>query len=171
MPGADPLAGALRDYRSRAPVAVGAGVALALVLLPLDLGRQLPVRDDPSLLHALLVDALGVVLATVGQLAVVGALTGSRPARWLADGTARTLAALRAHPAPLLLGLVLAGAVSGLLTVPASVLALGADQVLGPLQDPPLSRLLVAGASDAVGTAVTAPFFALLVGRLTRPAP
>lgn len=173
MPGAErgpataPVRAALQDYRARLPAALGAGVLLALLLLPLDLGRQLLVRDDPSLVHALLVDVVGVLLATAGQLALVGALTGSRPGRWLADGTARTLAAVRRHPRAVLLGLVGAGVVSGLLTLPVSVAALGADQVLGPLEDPPLAALVVASLSDALGTAVTAPFFALLVGRLT----
>lgn len=154
---------------------------LALTLLPLDLLRQLPVRDDPSLLHALLVDVLGVGMATVGQLALIGYLAiaagRSMPrnvaavGRWVPQGLAVALSALRSDPGTLIGGLVLAGAVSAVLTVPASVLALGAGQVIGPLQDPPLSRLLAAGLSDALATAVTAPWFACLAVNLSQRQP
>ncbi len=143
------------------------GIALALLLVPLDLGRQLLVRDDPSRLHALLVDVLGVATATIGQLALVGALAGT--SGWLSGGTRLTLAALRRQPKGFLTGLVAAGAVSALLTVPASVAALSVSQVIGPLDSPSVGALLVATASDALGTAVTAPYFAVLVGLLAIP--
>ena len=143
-----------------------AGVVLALLLAPLDLARQLPVRDDPSRLAALLVDVIGVAVAAVGQLALVGVAAGARPARWLPDGTATTLRAVREHPRALLGGLLLAGAVSACITMPVSVAALGLGQVLGPLRGPSTSALLIATAGDAVGTALTAPYFALLAAGL-----
>ena len=76
--------------------------------------------------------------------------------RWLRHGTGIVLDALRIRPRTLLLGLVAAGAVSAVLTLPVSVAALGASQVLGPLRDASLGALLVEQASDVVATAVTA---------------
>lgn len=143
-----------------------AGVALALVLAPLDLARQLPVRDSPSVLAALLVDLVGVAVAVLGQLVLVGVAAGARPAGWLPVGAAHVGRALRAHPQALLAGLLTAGAVSACVTLPVSVAALGAAQVLGPLQSPSTSALLVATAGDAVATALTAPFFAVLAAGL-----
>jgi len=143
-----------------------AGVALALLLAPLDLARQLPVRDDPSRLAALLVDLAGVAVATIGQLGLVGVAAGARPAAWLPVGATHVGRALRAHPRALLAGLWAAGAVSACVTIPVSVAALGATQVLGPLQSPSTSALLVATAGDAVATALTAPYFAVLAAGL-----
>lgn len=160
----EPLRATLDALFGRRRAAFLGGLTLALVLAPLDLGRQLLVRDDPSRLHALLVDVIGVLTATVGQLALVGALSGRR--RWLSGGTRLTLEALRRRPVALLAGLVAAGAVSAVLTLPASVAVLSVGQVVGPLQDPSLGAFAIATLSDAVGTAVTAPYFALLVGLL-----
>jgi len=154
---------ALRAVR---PHQLGAGLLAALLLAVPDLLRQLPVRSDPSRLHALLVDVIGVGTATVVQLALVGLLGGRRPA--LRGGLALLLEALRRRPGAVLGGLVLAGLVSALLTLVPSVALLGYGQVLGPLQDPPLRDLLLAQASDVVATALTATFFAVLVGRCAR---
>lgn len=77
--------------------------------------------------------------------------------------------ALRTSPAQVLAGLVAAGAVSALLTLVPSLLLLG-RQVIGPLHDPPLWRLGLAQLTDVVATAVTAPWFAVHVRRLTTPA-
>ncbi len=130
-----------------------------------DLLRQLPVRDDPSRWHALLVDAVGVASAAVLQLALVGLLAGLPARRWLSGGVGLLVRALRRRPGVVVAGLVLAGAVSAVITLPVSVAALSAEQVLGPLEDPPLSALLIAQLSDVVATALTAPYWALLVAR------
>lgn len=166
MRGAEQLSAALRDLLGRRRSALLGGLAVALTLAPLDLGRQLLVRDDPSRLNALLVDVVGVLTAALAQVLLVGALAGEQ--RWLPGGWRLVLAAVRRRPAALLAGLLLAGGVSAVLTLPVSVAALGLSQVVGPLDGPPLGSLLVAGASDLVATAVTAPYFALLVGRLAR---
>ena len=154
---------ALRLVLGRQRRAFAAGLAAALLLAVPDLGRQLLVRDDPSYAHALLVDVVGVLTAALVQLALVGLVAGEPARRWLTGGVRLLLVALRERPVVVLAGLVCAGAVSALLTVPASVAALGVQQVIGPLTGPPISALLLAQASDVVATAVTAPYFAVLV--------
>ncbi len=139
-------------------------VAATLLGVP-DLLRQLPVRDDPSYAHALLVDVVGVLSAGVVQVALIGMLAGLP---WLSGGARLLLVAVRRSPGTVLAGLVAAGGVSALLTLVPSVLLLGLDQVLGPLQDPPLRDLLLAQVSDVVATALTAPYFAVLVRQVAR---
>ncbi len=146
--------------RRLTPHALLVGLVGTLLLAVPDLLRQLPVRDDPSSLHALLVDVVGVLTAAVLQLALIGVLDGRRAV----DGPAVLLRALRARPGVVVAGMALAGAVSALLTLVPSVALLGFRQVLGPLQDPPLRDLVLAQLSDVVATAVTAPWWALLVG-------
>ena len=141
------------------------GLAAALLLAVPDLGRQLPVRDDPSRLHALLVDVVGVVTAGVVQVALIGLLAGLPPLR---GGAALLRQAVRRRPGAVLAGLAAAGATSALLTLVPSVLLLGYGQVLGPLQDPPLGHLVAAQASDVVATALTAAWFAVLVRQVAR---
>jgi len=136
------------------------GLLAALLLAVPDLGRQLPVRADPSRLHALLVDVVGVLSAGVVQVALVGLLAGL-PA--LRGGAGLLAAAVRRRPRAVLAGLLCAGTVSAVLTLVPSVLLLGPAQVLGPLEGPALWRLVAAQASDVVATAVTAPWFAVLV--------
>jgi hypothetical protein len=53
--------------------------------------------------------------------------------------------------------------VSALLTVPASVAALGVDRVLGPLDSPGAGAFTVATLSDLVASAVTLPFLAVVL--------
>ncbi len=155
---------ALRTALARCtPHAFLVGLAGALLLAVPDLLRQLPVRDDPSYPHALLVDVVGVLTAAVLQVALIGLLNGGSAA----SGVGLLLTAVRRSPGTVLAGLALAGSVSALLTLVPSVALLGPGQVLGPLQDPPLRTLLLAQASDVVATAVTAPWFALLVGVLS----
>lgn len=170
MPAADGVGPVLREtlraLLGPRRAALVAGALLAAALIVPDFLRQLPVRDDPSRLDALLVDLLGVLTATIGQVALVGALGGAPARRWLARGVELVLRAARRRPAALLAGLVAAGAVSAVLTLPVSIAALGLGQVIGPLRDPSLGTLGVATLSDAVATAVTAPYFALLAGRL-----
>lgn len=142
-------------------------LAGAVLLFVPDLGRQLLVRDDPSYPHALLVDVVGVVTAALVQVSLVGAVAGASPARWLPGGTALVLRAVREDWRTVLAGLVAYGGVSALITVPVSVAALGVRQVIGPLHDPSVGALVVAGLSDLVGTALTAAWFASLVVSLT----
>lgn len=149
--------------RLTGPRALGLGLLAALLLAVPDLLRQLPVREGQGGLPAALgVDAVGVLTAAVVQVSLVGLLHGRA-----ADGPALLLAAVRRSPGLVLAGLALAGAVSALLTLVPSVALLGYGQVLGPLQDPPLRDLVLAQASDVVATAVTAPWFAVLVGLLS----
>lgn len=136
------------------------GLTAALVLAVPDLLRQLPVRDDPSRLAALLVDVVGVLSAALVQVALIGMLAGLP---WLVGGSRLLLGALRRRPGSVVAGLAASGAVSALLTLVPSVALLGYGQVLGPLEDPPLRDLLLAQLSDVVATAVTAPWFAVLV--------
>lgn len=142
------------------------GLAVALVLAVPDLARQLPVRDDPSFGHALVVDALGVLGAALAQVALIGMLAG---VPWLRGGLRLLAVAVRQWPGTVLAGLAAAGAVSALLTLLPSVLLLGYGQVLGPLRDPPLGDLVLAQLSDVLATALTAPYFAVLVRLLARP--
>lgn len=165
MPVRKPLRAALRQLLGPSRAALAGGIGLALLLAPLDLSRQLLVRQDPSRLHALLVDVVGVLTATVGQLALIGALAspGSAVRRWLPDGSRLLQQAVRRRPGVVLAALAAAGLISAVLTLPVSIAALSPGQVLGPLNDPPIGALLLAGASDAVATAVSAPYFAVLV--------
>ncbi len=157
------LLGALADVRPRDLLR---GLAVAAVLAVPDFARQLPVRDDPSRLHALVVDVLGVASAAVAQVVLIGMLAGLP---WLSGGTTLLLRAVRRRPGAVLAGLVVAGAGSALLTLLPSVLLLGYAQVLGPLRSPPLRDLVLAQLSDVVATAVTAPYFAVLVRRCAGP--
>jgi len=159
----DELAQPVRLLRGPHRRAAAVGLLASVLLAVPDLGRQLLVRDDPSRWHALLVDAVGFLSAALVQVALVGAATGAPTGRWLPAGTGRLLHVVRARPVLVLAGLASAGAVSALLTLPASVAVLGAGQVLGPLHGPALWRLGVAQLSDLVATAVTAPYFAVLV--------
>jgi hypothetical protein len=53
--------------------------------------------------------------------------------------------------------------VSALLTLPASVAALGLDRVVGPLDAPGVGAFAVATASDVLASVVTLPFLALVL--------
>lgn len=154
------LLSALRAYAAR-PGTFLLGLAGALLLAVPDLLRQLPVRDGQGgLPAALLVDAVGVLTAAVVQVGLVGLVNGTG-AR---SGPGLVLEALRRCPGVVVAGLAAAGAVSALLTLVPSVALLGYGQVLGPLDSPPLADLVLAQVSDVVATAVTAPWFGLLVG-------
>lgn len=159
-----PVGAALQRLLTTRRDALLTGLLAALLLAVPDLLRQLPVRDGSGgRAGALVVDALGVLSATVVQVAVVGIVAGV-PA--LRGGAALVLRALHERPGALLTGLVVIGAASALITLPVSVAALGAAQVLGPLEGPTVTALLVAQTSDVLATALTAPWFALLVARL-----
>ena len=160
----------LAATRALRPRDLRVGLVAALLLAVPDLARQLPVRDDPSRLAAAGVDVVGVLAAGVVQVALIGLLAGVAPMRGglglLHGGLALLRDAVRTRPGLVLAGLAAAGGTSALLTLVPSVLLLGYAQVLGPLRDPPLWQLVAAQASDVVATALTAPWFAVLVGRL-----
>ena len=155
--------------------------ATAVNLVP-DVLRQVLVWDDPHRAAALAVDVVGFGTGLLAQLWVTGALVGlpagqgPRRSGALGRGTGLAVRAVRRAPGTVLAGVVAGGAVSALLTIPASVAALGFDRVLGPLDAPGVGAFAVATASDVVATAVTLPFLALVVvlvaggSRLAAPA-
>lgn len=158
-----------------------AAVAATLVNTVPDVVRQVLVWDDPRVSAAVLVDAVGFLTGLLAQVWVTGALAdlpADGPLRRtgaLRRGASLAWAALRESPGTVAAGVVLGGGVSALLTVPASVAALGLDRVLGPLDEPTAGAFAVAALSDVVASAVTLPFLALvlvLVGhrRLVTPA-
>ena len=144
-------------------------VAATLANTVPDVVRQLLVWDDPRVGAAVLVDVVGFLTAVVAQLWVTGVLAGlpeggpTRVAGALRRGTGLAWTAVRRAPATVAAGVVLGGAVSALLTVPASVAALGLPRVLGPLDAPAPGAFAVAAVSDVVASAVTLPFLALVL--------
>jgi hypothetical protein len=146
-----------------------AAVAATLVNTVPDVVRQLFAWEDPRVSAALLVDAVGFLTALAAQLWVTGAVAdlpvggALRPAAALRRGTGLAWAAVRTAPRTVTAGVVLGGAVSALLTVPASVAAIGWHRVLGPLDDPTAGGFAVAAVSDAVASVVTLPFLALVL--------
>ncbi|WNV73616.1 hypothetical protein [Geodermatophilus sp. DSM 44513] len=157
---------ALGLLRRHAGPAYLAALAATLVNTVPDVARQVLVLDDPRLGAALAVDAVGFATGLVAQLwvtGVVAALAAGGGASWsgaLRRGTALAVRALRAAPAAVAVGVVLGGTVSALLTLPASVAALGPDGVLGPLGSPGAGAFTVATVSDVVASVVTLPFLA-----------
>ena len=160
---------ALLLLRRHARAAYVVALAATLVNLVPDVLRQVLVWDDPHLAAALAVDAVGFGTGLLAQLWVTGALAalpaGERPVLSGALGRGARLAvqAVRRAPGTVFAGVVLGGAVSALLTIPASVAALGFDRVLGPLDAPGVGAFAVAAVSDVVASAVTLPFLALVV--------
>ena len=173
---------ALTLLRRHARAAYLVALTATLVNLVPDVLRQVLVWDDPRAAAAVAVDVVGFGTAFVAQLWVTGALAGlpagERP-EWsgaLGRGARLAVRAVRRSPGTVLAGVVAGGAVSALLTVPASVAALGFDRVLGPLDSPGVGAFTVATVSDVVASAVTLPFLALVVvlvagrSRLAAPA-
>ena len=146
-----------------------AALAATLVNTLPDVVRQLLVRDDPDVAAAVLVDVVGFATGLLAQLWVTGAVGalpaggGLTPAGALRRGAGTAWRALRGAPGTVALGVVLGGAVSALLTVPASVAALGLDGVLGPLGSPGAGAFAVATGSDLVASVVTLPFLAVVL--------
>jgi hypothetical protein len=177
----DTVRQALHLLRRHARAAYLVALAATLVNTVPDVLRQVLVWDDPSRAAALAVDVVGFGTGLLAQLWVTGALAalpaGERPvlSGALGRGTRLAVRAVRLAPLTVLAGVVLGGAVSALLTVPASVAALGFDRVLGPLDAPGAGAFAVAAVSDVVASAVTLPFLALVVvlvagrDRLTAP--
>ena len=160
---------ALTLLRRHARAAYLIALAATLVNLVPDVLRQVLVWDDPRVAAALAVDVLGFGTGLLAQLWVTGALAGlpagERPDRSGALGRGARLAvrAVRRAPGTVLAGVLAGGAVSALLTVPASVAALGLDRVIGPLDSPGAGPFAVATVSDVVASAGTLPFLALVV--------
>jgi hypothetical protein len=160
---------ALRLLRHSARSVYLAAAAVTLLNTVPDVVRQVLVWDEPSTAAALVVDVVGFLTALAAQLWLTGAVVdvpaggGVRRGRALRRGTAVAWQAVRRAPATVLAGVVLGGGVSALLTVPASVAALGWRRVLGPLDAPPAGDFVVATVSDAVASWVTLPFLALVL--------
>lgn len=168
-PGRSVLAEAVGLLRRHpGPPYLAALVATLVNTVP-DIGRQRLVWDDPSGWHALLVDVVGVLTAVVAQLWVTGAVAAvpaTGRTSWtgaLRRGTALAWTAVRTAPGTVLAGIVAGGAVSAVLTLPASIGALGLDRVLGPLDSPGVGAFAVAAVSDVVASTVTLPFLALVL--------
>jgi hypothetical protein len=146
-----------------------ASVAATLVNTVPDVLRQVLVWDDPRFAAAVLVDAVGFLTGLLAQLWVTGALAalpaggGVLPAGALRRGSGLAWRAVRTAPGTVLTGVVLGGAVSALLTVPASVAALGLHRVIGPLDSPAVGAFAVAAVSDVLASAATLPFLALVL--------
>ncbi|KQS57811.1 hypothetical protein ASG36_14555 [Geodermatophilus sp. Leaf369] len=163
------LRSALALLRRHAGPAYLAALLATLVNTVPDVGRKVLVWDDPSGWHALAVAVVGVLTAAVAQLwvtGVVAGLTHDGSARWsgaLRRGTGLAWVAVRRAPRTVLAGLVTGGAVSALLTLPASVAALGLDRLLGPLDSPAVGAFAVAAVSDVVASVVTLPFLAFVL--------
>ena len=182
------LPAALRLLRRRAGAAYAAAALATAVNTVPDVLRQVLVWSSPSALAAFAVDVVGFLTALVAQVWVVGALVplvvrdaagGGGAASWSGRGALRrglrsSAAAVRAAPVTVLAGVVTGGAVSALVTLPASVVALGWRSVLGPLGDPSVGAFAVAAVSDVAASALTLPYLALVVvpvaARATGPA-
>jgi hypothetical protein len=176
----DVVGEALRLLRRCWRPAYLAALAATLVNTVPDVLRQVLVWDDPRFGSAVLVDVIGFLTGLLAQLWVTGAVAalpsdgGLRPAGALRRGTGLAWRAVRTAPGTVLLGVVVGGGVSALLTLPPSIAALGLDRVLGPLDDPGVAGFAVAAVSDVVASAVTLPFLALvlvLVATARRSAP
>lgn len=163
------LGAALALLRRHAGAAyLASGVATLANTVP-DVVRKVLVWDDPSGLHALGVAVVGVLTALVAQLWVTGALAGlpsNGALRWrgaLRRGTGLAWRAVRAAPGTVLAGVLAGGAVSALVTFPASVAALGWDRLFGPLDAPGVGAFTVAAVSDVLASWLTLPFLALVL--------
>ncbi len=154
--------------RHRRPAYLAA-VAATLVNTVPDVARHLPVWDDPSLRAAVLVDVIGVLTALCAQLWVTGTVAGlpdDGRLRWAGAfrrGAGLAVAAVRHAPATVATGVLVGGAVSAAVTLPASAAALGLPQVLGPLDGPTAGAFAVATISDVVASALTLPFLAFVL--------
>ncbi|WP_369130846.1 hypothetical protein [Modestobacter roseus] len=163
------LRAALRLLGRRWRAAYLAALVAAAVNTVPDVLRHVLVWDDPRYAAALAVDVVGFGTALVAQLWVTGALTGLpdggrlRAGGALGRGTRTALAAVRRAPGTVLAAVVAGGAVSAVLTLPASVAALGLDRVIGPLDSPGVVPFAVATVSDLVASTVTLPFLALVL--------
>lgn len=175
MTGTAPLLrSALSLLRRRGGAAYAAALLATAVNTVPDVLRQVAVWSSPSQTAALVVDVVGFLTALVAQVWVVGAVAALpdggpwRAAGALRRGVGLSAAAVRRAPLAVAAGVVSGGAVSALVTLPASVAALGWRSVLGPLGDPPVGAFAVAAASDVVASALTLPYLALVVVLVTR---
>lgn len=164
-----PVPAALRLLRRHPGAAYSAALLATAVNTVPDVLRQVLVWSSPSSAAAVAVDVVGFLTALVAQVWLVGALAplpgdGSWRARGaLRRGVGLAVRAVRTAPGAVLTGVVTGGLVSALVTLPVSVVALGWRSVLGPLGDPTVGSFAVAAASDAVASALTLPYLALVV--------
>ena len=163
------LRAALLLLRRHARTVYLASAAVTLVNTVPDVVRQLLVWDDPRVGAAVLVDVIGFLTALAAQLWLTGVVAGL-PADGglqhrgaLTRGTALAWRAAVRAPRTVIAGVLVGGGVSALVTIPASVAALGLGQVLGPLDGPPVGGFVVAAVSDAVASWLTLPFLALVL--------
>lgn len=163
------LAGALRLLARHWRRVYLASVAVTLVNTVPDVVRQVLVWDDPSAVSAAVVDVVGFLTGLVTQVWLTGALVripDGGPVRAggaLRRGAGVAVAAVRAAPGTVLAGVVVGGGVSALVTLPASIAALGWHSVLGPLGAPAVGDFALAALSDVVASALTLPFLALVL--------
>lgn len=166
----------LRLLRRHAGTVYLASAAVTLVNTVPDVVRQVLVWDDPRIGSAVLVDVIGFLTALAAQLWLTGAVSrlpsggGLQLRGALRRGAALAWRAAVRAPRTVLTGVVLGGGVSALVTIPASVAALGPGRVLGPLDAPPVTGFVVATVSDAVASALTLPFLALVLVLTAGPA-
>ncbi|MGY1844597.1 hypothetical protein [Modestobacter sp. SYSU DS0875] len=163
------LGAALRLLGRRWRAAYLAALIAASVNAVPDVLRQVLVWDDPRYAAALAVDVVGFTTALIAQLWVTGAVAGLpdggplRTGGALHRGAVLAVRAVRRAPGTVLAGVAAGGAVSALLTIPASVAALGLDRVIGPLDSPGVVPFAVATVSDWVASTATLPFLALVL--------
>ena len=163
------VAAALRLLRRHWRAVYLLSAAVTLVNTVPDVLRQVLVWDDPRLTAALGVDVIGFTTGLLAQLWLTGAVAalpdggGLRPRGALRRGPALAWAALRRAPAAAAAGVLVGGGASALVTLPASVAALGFERVLGPLDSPGVGAFAVATLSDAVATCLTLPVLALVL--------
>jgi hypothetical protein len=160
---------ALGLLRRHAGTVYLASAAATLVNTVPDVVRQVLVWDEPRIGSAVLVDVIGFLTGLVAQLWLTGAVAGLPAGRGLAPrgglrrGAALAWRAVVRAPRTVLAGVVLGGGVSALVTLPASIAAIGFGRVLGPLDSPPVGGFVVATVSDAVASWLTLPFLALVL--------
>ncbi|WP_448616811.1 hypothetical protein [Modestobacter sp. URMC 112] len=160
---------ALRLLRRHAGAVYAASAGITLLNTVPDVLRQLLVWDDPRIAAALLVDVVGFLTGLAAQLWLTGVVAGLptdgglRLRGALGRGVALAARAVRRAPGTVLAGVLLGGGVSALVTLPASVAAIGLHRVVGPLDDPSAAGFAVATASDAVASWLTLPFLAVVL--------
>lgn len=160
---------ALQLLRRHAGAVYAASAAVTLVNTVPDVLRHVPVWDDPRVGAAVGVDVVGFLTALVAQLWLTGALAdlplggGLRAGGALRRGVALGWQAVVRAPRAVLAGVLLGGGVSALVTLPASIAAIGWRRVLGPLDDPSVGGFAVATVSDVVASWLTLPFLALVL--------
>ena len=168
---------ALELLRRHAGAVYAASAGITLLNTVPDVLRQVLVWDDPRVGAALGVDVVGFLTGLAAQLWLTGVVAGLpgdgglRLRGALGRGVAVAARAVRRAPRTVLAGVLLGGAVSALVTLPASVAAIGLRRVIGPLDDPSVGGFAVATVSDAVASWLTLPFLAVVLVLAAGPRP